>query len=167
MIETVTLEEALWQSAKESFETMIMLPIEPVENAENEVETSKSIISSIAYTGLIKGAVTIKCDCQSAAKVARSMLMMTDEDELGQGDIHDAIGEVTNLVIGGLKSRVAETVGQIEVSIPVVMEGREVVPAIGSDGNMVEIVAQGDGCKISFIIVYRESARQAFRRPSS
>ncbi len=159
MIETVTLEEALWQSAKESFETMIMLPIERSENVEQEIETSKSIVSSIAYTGSIKGAVTIICDSQSADKVARSMLMMTPEDELATEDIHDAIGEVTNLVIGGLKSRIAESVGQVEVSIPVVMEGKEVVPAIGSNGNMAQIVAQGDGCKITFVIVYREPAR--------
>lgn len=158
MIETVNLEEALWQSAKESFETMIMLPIERSEEAENQVETSKSVIASIAYVGPIKGAVTIKCDCQSAAKVTRSMLMMTDEDELATEDIHDAIGEVANLIVGGLKSRIAETIGQVEVSIPIVMEGKEVVPAIGSDGNMVEIVAQGDGCKISFILVYRETS---------
>lgn len=156
MIETVTLEEALWQSAKESFETMIMLPIERSEEINQEIETSKSIIASIAYQGPIKGAVTIKCDCQSADKVARSMLMMTEEDELAAEDIHDAIGEATNLVIGGLKSRIAKSIGQLEVSIPVVMEGKEVVPAIGSNGEMIEIVAQGDGCKISFIIVYRE-----------
>ena len=158
MIATVNMEKALWQSAKESFETMIMLPIERSEEAENQVETSKSIIASIAYVGPIKGAVTIKCNSQSAAKIARSMLMMTDEDELTVEDIHDAIGEVTNLVIGGLKSRIAETIGQVEVSIPIVMEGKEVVPAIGSDGNMIEIVAQGDNCKISFILVYRETA---------
>ena len=158
MIETVTLEEALWEGAKEAFETMIMLPIERSDGAENQVETSKSIIASIAYVGPIKGAVTIKCDSQSAAKVARSMLMMTDEDELATEDIHDAIGEVTNLVIGGLKSRIAETIGHVEVSIPIVMEGKEVVPAIGSNGNMIEVVAQGDGCKISFILVYRETA---------
>lgn len=159
MIETVNLEESLWQSAKESFETMIMVPIERSEEVEQEIETSKSVIASIAYTGPIKGAVTIKCDCESADKIARSMLMMTDEEELATEDIHDAIGEVTNLVIGGLKSRIAESLGQVEVSIPIVMEGKEVVPAIGSDGNMVEIVAQGDGCNISFIIVYRESAK--------
>jgi CheY-specific phosphatase CheX len=102
--------------------------------------------------------VTIKCDCASADKIARSMLMMTDEDELGTEDIHDAIGEVANLVIGGIKSRIAESVGQVEVSIPIVMEGKEVVPAIGSDGHMVEVIAHGDNCTISFIIVYREMA---------
>ena len=159
MLETVSLEEALWQSAKESFETMIMLPIERSEGETQEIETSKSIISSIAFMGPIKGAVTIKCDCQSADKVARSMLMMTEEDELGAEDIHDAVGEVTNLVIGGFKSRIAESVGEIELSIPIVMEGKEVVPAIGSNGTMAEVVAQGDGFKISFIVVYRESAK--------
>ena len=60
MVETVTLDEALWESAKEAFETMIMLPIERIDNGIQEIETSKSVFSSITFTGPIKGAVVIK-----------------------------------------------------------------------------------------------------------
>lgn len=158
MVETVTLEEALWESAKEAFATMIMLPIERIENGEQEIETSKSVFSSITFTGPIKGAVVIKSAYESSEKIARSMLMMSPEDEITTEDIFDAAGEVANLVLGGLKSRIADSVGDIDVSIPMVIEGREIVPSIGKNDGKIEVSAEGDGCKISFIIVHREAS---------
>lgn len=157
MIETVTLEEALWESAKEAFETMIMLPIERVENETQEIETSKSVFSSITFTGPIKGAVVIKCAYESTEKIARSMLMMSPEDEITTEDIYDAAGEVANLVLGGLKSRIADSVGDIDMSIPMVIEGKEIVPSIRKDDGKIEVTAQGDGCKISFILIHKET----------
>ena len=67
------------------------------------------------------------------------MLMMSPEDEITTEDIFDAAGEVANLVLGGLKSRIADSVGDIDLSIPMVIEGREIVPSIGKNDGKIEV----------------------------
>ena len=156
MVETVTLEECIWQGAKEAFETMIMLPIEQTEDFDTELDSSTTLVGSITFTGSLQGAVILKCSIDSAEKIAKSMLMMEPDEPVEESEIHDAFGEVVNLVIGGFKSRIAESIGNIEISVPMVMEGKEMVPATGAGGQKVAVFAQGQDCKLKLIVVYKD-----------
>ncbi len=157
MIETVALEECLWQGAKEAFDTMVMLPIERAEDFDAELDDCKTLIGSITFSDALQGAVIIKSCDKSAECIAKKMLMMEPDDPIEASEVHDAFGEVVNLVIGGFKFRIAESVGHIEISVPMVMEGMEMIPATGADGHKVVVFAAGAGCKFKLIVVYKET----------
>ncbi|MCF7954655.1 MAG: chemotaxis protein CheX [Phycisphaerae bacterium] len=158
MVETVALEECLWESAKESFATMIMMPIEKAEDFDAELDGLKTIVGSITFSGTLQGAVIMKCASDSAECIAKNMLMMEPEEQIEASEIQDAFGEVVNLVIGGFKSRIAEPIGNIDISVPMVMEGKEMTPATGTGGHKASVFATGADCKLKFIVVYKETA---------
>jgi CheY-specific phosphatase CheX len=158
MVETVALEECLWESAKESFASMIMMPIERAEDFDAELEDVKTTVGSITFSDALQGAVIIKCSTESAESIAKNMLMMEPDEAIDQSEVQDAFGEVVNLVIGGFKSRIAESVGSIDISVPMVMEGKEMTPATGADGHKAVVFAAGSGCKLKLIVVYKETA---------
>ena len=41
------------------------------------------------------------------------MLAMDPSEELSEAEISDAIGEVTNMIMGGIKTRILDAVGNI------------------------------------------------------
>jgi CheY-specific phosphatase CheX len=158
MIETVALEECLWESAKESFATMIMMPIERAEDFDAEFDGVQTVVGSITFSDALQGAVIIKCCSESAENIAKNMLMMEPDEAIEASEVQDAFGEVVNLVIGGFKSRIAESVGSIDISIPMVIEGKEMIPATGADGHKAVVFAKGAECKLKLIVVYKETA---------
>jgi len=158
MVETVALEECLWQGAKEAFETMIMMPIEKIDDFESEFDDQKTLVGAITFSGAIQGAVMVKCCDGAAEKIAKNMLMMEPDDAIETSEIHDAFGEVVNLVIGGFKSMIADGVGNIDISVPMVIEGKEMIPATGAGGQRLSVYAAGIDCKLKLIVVYKETA---------
>lgn len=158
MVETVALEECLWESAKESFATMIMMPIEKAEDFDAEFDGVQTLVGSITFSDALQGAVIIKCGIASAECIAKNMLMMEPDEAIEASEVQDAFGEVVNLVIGGFKSRIAESVGKIDISVPMVIEGKEMIPVTGANGHKASVFATGIGCKLKFIVVYKETA---------
>jgi len=45
------------------------------------------------------------------------------EEELSESDVSDALGEIANILAGGVKKRMAETFGGMSLGLPIVMEG--------------------------------------------
>ena len=154
MTDDTILVEPLWEGALEAFNTMIMLPLERIDEYK---DGSTGLVGSITFMGALQGALVMQCSMESATKIAKSMLMMGDDDPMSHEEVEDALGEVVNLVLGGFKSRIAEDLGEIQISVPMVMEGREVIPAVGTEGKKVSVAAVSDGCQLNITVVYKES----------
>jgi chemotaxis protein CheX len=135
-IDNSLLEKGLWESAEEAFSTMVNLPILRSEHRE-----TATLVGSITFTGLVKGAIYVECTGGAGEKIARSMLMMEESDPLEPSAAIDAIGEVANLVAGGFKARIMETLGAIDISVPTVVSGTTVLPSPGLKGQVIKISA--------------------------
>lgn len=155
MADQTALKNHLWDGAVEAFETMISLPIEPQTDQTSFNET-QSFIGSITFTGPLEGALLVQCEAKSAQKIAKSMLMMEDEEEIDDAEINDALGEVVNLVLGGFKSRIADSIGDIDISVPTVIKGKKVKPSVGAASEKIEAFGKGDDCQVKFEVVYKE-----------
>lgn len=46
-----------------------------------------------------------------------------DENELSESDVNDALGEIANILAGGVKLRMASTHGGLSLGLPIVLEG--------------------------------------------
>jgi chemotaxis protein CheX len=81
-----------------------------------------SIVSILGFAGAWSGAGCVSCSSELARKIAASMLMA--EYDSVNDDVLDAIGEITNMVIGNFKDAAAPMLGQLGLSTPTVIFGR-------------------------------------------
>ena len=128
MIDSAALKTAIIESAKEAFETMVFLPIEEIPDQPDSPDPATSLICTISFTGPYRGFFSVRCYMQSAERVAKSMLMAEEDQKLEEAEISDALGEVTNLIIGGIKSRLSDLFSEIKISIPSTVKGVKVRP---------------------------------------
>jgi chemotaxis protein CheX len=156
MIDEICLNETLLDAAKEIFETMIFVNFEECSNQEDTIE-GDSLLGSITFKGGIEGCFAICCSVPCAKTIALNMLAMDPSEELSEAEISDAIGEVTNMIMGGVKSRILDTVGNMEVSIPVVTSGQGLENSLGEGTIKASVKVKLENNYIAEIsILYRE-----------
>lgn len=156
MITTVTLKEALLDGAREVFETMVFVAME--ESADDTTSLGDTtLLGSITFKGDLEGCLGVCCDDRCARTIAANMLGMASGDELSENDVSDAIGEIANMVMGAVKARIQHAIGNIEVSIPSVVQGRELRNSMGesSGRTKVRVNIEEQYCA-EFSLMYRE-----------
>ena len=86
------------------------------------------------------------------------MLCLDSPDELSDEDIIDAIGEIANMVMGSVKTRIQDTVPDITISIPSVIQGRELHSRL-SEGMVQAVinVTLAEEYRAAFSLIHRES----------
>jgi chemotaxis protein CheX len=113
----VELEKYLIDATQEVFASMIFIDITPEwPPAEVMPEIEPNLCSLIGFCGDLKGFLAIHCPSAVARGVTAGMLAM-EVTELNE-DVKDAIGEVANIVAGGLKAALASDNKKIELAIP-------------------------------------------------
>lgn len=119
------LDTFLSEATLEVFASMIFIDIE-AEGASNEPVTAfaANITSLIGLAGDIKGLLAIHCPGGLALAITSSMLGM-EVTELAE-DAKDAIGEIANMVAGGLKVAMAGEGKIIELALPTTVIGNSI-----------------------------------------
>ncbi len=158
MIDEVCLNDALLAGAKEIFETMIFAKLEESCEPEDDIE-GDALLGSITFTGKLEGCLAICCSALCAKSIAVNMLAMDPSEELSEAEITDALGEVTNMIMGGVKSRVLEAVGNLVVSIPMVVSGRGLQNSLGEGAIKALVKVKFEDEYIAELsMLYRESS---------
>ena len=158
MIEQDSIKNFMWESAKETFETMIFLPIERADGDGDKLDPSVSVICTITFTGLIQGVFAIRSSATTVEKIGRAMLMSGPDDPMSDAEVYDALGEVTNMIVGGVKGKMVEAVGEISISIPSVIKGVEIRPAMGRNAETVDLDTKVDGETVKLIMMYKSES---------
>jgi chemotaxis protein CheX len=119
------LDTFLSEATLEVFASMIFIDIE-AEEASNEPVAAfvANITSLIGLAGDIKGLLAIHCPGGLALAITSSMLGM-EVTELAE-DAKDAIGEIANMVAGGLKVAMAGEGKIIELALPTTVIGNSI-----------------------------------------
>ena len=156
MVTTVSLEDALLSSAREVFETMVFMALEKA-GVESEGIGDEAILGSITFKGNLEGCLGICFGMECARNVAANMLAVNTPEDLSEADICDAIGEIANMIMGSLKSRIQEEVGEIEVSIPSVVRGQHLKNRLGEGTQeaVVKVNIEDQYCAV-FSLLYRQ-----------
>jgi CheY-specific phosphatase CheX len=66
----------------------------------------------------------ITSSSNSCYGLARLMLGMQPDEEVLESDAFDAVGEIMNVVVGAMKTKLAGEIGNIELGLPVFLSGR-------------------------------------------
>jgi chemotaxis protein CheX len=138
------------EAASQVFEMMLAMQLEPAE-AYTDTAASLStngVVSFIGLAGTWAGTGSISCSAPFACKIA-SHLMMSEYESVDD-EVLDAVAEVTNMIVGNVKTMLEERLGPMGLSIPTVIYGRNftsrtvgkqewtIVP-FSADGEVIEI----------------------------
>lgn len=119
------MEQSLIDATLAVFASMIFIDITPEAPSKREpVAIASNLCSLIGLAGDLKGILAIQCPGQVAMGITGAMLGMevTELDE----DAKDAIGEIANMVAGGLKEALAASGRKIELAIPTTVIGKSI-----------------------------------------
>src|SRR5690349_13430678 len=110
----------------EVFETMLAMQVAPMAKFE-PTHYVERVSGSVGFAGdNVNGAVYLHLSAAFANRVAAAMLGLAPE-ELAEADVNDVIGEVTNMLTGGLKSSLCDTGAPCAVSTPAIIRGTSFV----------------------------------------
>jgi chemotaxis protein CheX len=153
--EQLCLETPLLEAAREVFETAIFMELTECTDASQAI-AGDAFMGSITFKGAMEGCMVFSCDIACARSIAMGMLGMDPADEITQPEISDAIGEVTNMLLGSFKARIEANLGAIEVSVPSVVAGQRLKgrPGEGMLESNVK-VNTAEGSLIDIGLLYR------------
>ena len=157
LVTTPSLRDRVLDGAKEVFETMIFMALEEITDQTPEME-DVTLLGTITFKGNLEGCLGICCGLNCARTIAANMLGMDPDDEISDADINDAVGEVANMVMGAVKSRIQDEVGNVEVSIPSVVQGMELRNSLGERASELVIPANlEEEYNVRLSLLYREN----------
>ena len=158
MIDELCLNDTLIESAREIFSSMISENIEFCEN-EQDIE-GDSFLGSITFKGSLEGCLTICSNLPCAKTIALKMLAMEPCEKLSEEEICDSLGEVTNMVMGSVKSRLQNTTNNIVVSIPTVVTGLKLQSSLGEGTNKTSVKVRLENEYIAELsMLYKEASQ--------
>ncbi len=157
MINTVSFKEVILDSAKEVFETMIFMDLDESSEPEQEIK-SDALLGTLTFEGNIEGCIGICCSTSCANDIAAAMLGTEPDKSLSNNEICDALGEITNMIMGKIESLLQDQVGKLKVSIPSVTTGRELKNNLGDGAErfLVKVNIQDEHIA-ELSLLYRET----------
>ena len=106
------------------FETMLGQSIASEDAYLDSVASTASngVVSFIGLAGAWQGTGSIACSAACACRLASQLLMV--EYTAVDDEVLDAVAEVTNMILGNVKTSLEERLGPMGLSIPTVIYGR-------------------------------------------
>ncbi|MCK5579749.1 MAG: chemotaxis protein CheX [Candidatus Omnitrophica bacterium] len=113
---------ALNASVEEAVTTTFSAEHKIVDGDLKDISTT-SVICSIGFGGSIDGSVSICLSDDGACRLVSKMIGMDIEEMCP--DVLDGSGEALNIIVGGLKRRLAEQGHSFEIGVPTVIQGQK------------------------------------------
>jgi len=123
-MDTEKLVGIIRSSTEEVFSMMLGLPIECGESHCEQLgdQSYDGVVAVVGLAGAYVGTGRISCSAKFACTISSAMLATVYESV--DDDVLDAMAEVTNMIIGNVKSQIENDYGPMGLSIPTVIFGR-------------------------------------------
>lgn len=119
-----TIVESLIRSAGDVFSTMLGGELTGGEVTVDaaSAEPNDGVVSFIGIAGSWAGTGSLTCSPAMACRICAALLM-TEATSVNE-DVLDAVAELTNMIIGSVKTDLESQLGPLGLSIPTVVFGR-------------------------------------------
>jgi chemotaxis protein CheX len=114
-------KDDLNQLAAEVWSSMASITLSPIVEAYTPNKKSGYVVSSVQIMGAWEGAVRVDMDLPLAMRTTAQMLMV-EESDVSLEELHDASGELANMIGGGFKALMPQP---CSLSLPSVASGNE------------------------------------------
>jgi chemotaxis protein CheX len=121
-----TISRMLFSAAQEVFTSMVGTELGMSGVGGELVYTSPfdRVVSLVGLTGACVGTGFLSCSSSIACDLASRFLMM--ETKTVSDEVLDAIGELTNMIVGSTKTLLEERFGPVQMSIPTAVYGENI-----------------------------------------
>jgi CheY-specific phosphatase CheX len=123
LAQTFNVRQFLSHHLADVFSTMVSLKATPAKDA-NAQHFAERVTGSVGFGGeSVSGAVYLHMPAALAVRVTATMLGLPPEDITGEAEVNDVVGEMTNMLAGGLKSTLCDLGATCAVSTPAIIRG--------------------------------------------
>ena len=121
---TEIIVKSITESTVQVFSTMLGVEVAGGQCAvENGMpEANEGVVSFIGLAGSWAGTGSVSCSPALACRICATMLMC--EAPSVNEEVLDAVAELTNMIVGSVKTELEQTLGPLGLSIPTVVYGR-------------------------------------------
>ncbi len=159
------LVSAICAATGEVFSTMLGLPVEAGQHFTEQAgcQTVDGVIALVGIAGSWTGSGRISCSAALACRLSGAMLAA--EYPAVNEDVLDAIAELTNMIIGNVKSALEEQLGPLGLSVPTVIFGRnyQTRSASVSEWTVVPFLSEGEQFEVKFALMPSPAAETSTR----
>jgi chemotaxis protein CheX len=106
------------------FNTMLSMPAVPAQPSEQPLDDER-VTGAVGFAGeSVTGAVYLHLSTPFANRMAAAMLGLPPEEIISDSDANDVVGEISNMLTGGLKSWLCDAGAECALSTPAIIRGR-------------------------------------------
>ena len=142
------IQDKMIEATKEIFSTMIMMDITVTDVMHDHGPLQDTITGMIGLAGIRKGILAVHIPYAVAKAITSSFLMM-DVEEINE-DVHDAIGEIANMLGGNVKTILSDNGRDIDLSLPSTISGSEY--SFQSDKEVEKVIINFDTGNGEFLV---------------
>ena len=142
------IQDKMIDATKEIFSTMIMMDISLEEVMDSHGKLTDTITAMIGLAGTHRGVLAVHFPYSVAMAITSAFLMM-DVEEMND-DVHDAMGEIANMLGGNVKTILSEKGRDIDLSMPSTISGSEY--SFQSDNDVEKVIVRFGTEKGSFMV---------------
>jgi chemotaxis protein CheX len=117
------LEQLITSAVTEVMTTMLTLKAQPNSNPMNFSSGEGHIASAVGFIGKTTGVVYLYASNSFAKRMTGRLLGMEPAEIDGDEMVNDAMGEMANMVVGQLKSRLSDRGMPCVLTIPSIIRG--------------------------------------------
>jgi chemotaxis protein CheX len=150
----IDLEEMLKSAATSVFNTMLNLQVVFDKLENNFFNGDAHVAGAVGFTGNFNGVVYLYSSTQFARKMTCTLLGLAPHEIEGEEMVNDAMGELSNMVAGHIKSRLCDRGKSCVMTIPTVVRGHDfsIEPVHGAERRSVFFMCEGGRVLIEVLI---------------
>lgn len=124
-IDDLDLRGLITNATTHVFRTMLSMAIDPMDELPEINASENRIVGTVGFAGKVVGNVSIQVNDVYSRRITAAMLGMSVEATLGAEEISDAIGELTSMIAGSVKSRLSDLGFPCDLAFPCVTTGKD------------------------------------------
>ena len=117
------VEKLIGEALVEVFRTSLDFDVRQDENLELNNNGEPQVAGSVGFVGKASGVIYIYTTVRFAREMTCQLLGLSDGEIDGNEMINDALGEVANMVVGLMKSRLADRNIPLSLTVPSIVRG--------------------------------------------
>jgi chemotaxis protein CheX len=131
------LEELVTSAVTELFSTMLGMDMQPVPLAPGFGNGDTHVAGTVGFVGRLTGVVYVYTTLSFARRITATLLALPDTEIVEDEMINDAMGEIANMLVGHMKSRISDRGMPCVLTIPSVVRGSHfsVEPITSTEGH--------------------------------
>ncbi len=142
------IQDKIIETTREIFSSMLMMDITVNEVMGDHGPLNDTITGMIGLAGTHKGVLAVHLPYSLAMAITASFLVM-DVKEINE-DVHDAVGEIANMLGGNVKTILSEKGRDIDLSLPSTISGSQY--SFQSDKAVDKVIIKFDTGNGSFMV---------------